>query len=538
MDFKMAALLLGGLGMFLYGMKIMSDGLENAAGDRMRRTLEVLTTNRLSAVGVGAAVTALIQSSSATTVMAVGFVNAGLMSLVQATGVIMGANIGTTITAQLIAFQLSDIAPLILFAGTIMSVFVKKKRIKRIGMIALGFGFLFVGISFMSDAMVPLRDNETFTNYLINFNNPLLGVIIGALFTAVLQSSSASIGILQALAMTGLIGLDSAVYIILGQNIGTCATAVLSAIGTSANSKRTAGIHLLFNIVGSLIFLLIIAAAPGIVDIVESISRDNIPRQIANFHTLFNVTVTVLLFPFASLLVKAITRMVPERYNPDEVEKRLLYLDERIAQTPGIALGQTLKEINRVGDIVNRNLTMSLEAFFEKSEEKAQKVFEAEAAVDFLTDSIANYLIEFPSKELSEHDLRVMGSLHHVIIDMERISDHAENIAEFAIRLSERRKDMTPEANEELMKMSEKTKEILEAGLEAFKLRDPSKLDAVDSLERQVDMMEKEYMKNHVDRLQFKSCEPESGVIFTNMVSSLERVADHANNIAETVAEA
>ncbi|MFY9568101.1 MAG: Na/Pi symporter, partial [Acetivibrionales bacterium] len=247
MSIYMIFMLLGGLGMFLYGMKMMSDGLEKVAGDRMRRVLEVLTTNRFAAVGVGAGVTALVQSSSATTVMIVGFVNAGLMSLLQAAGIIMGANIGTTITAQLIAFKLSDVAPFILFAGMLMTVFVKKKKIARIGEIVLGFGILFVGLSLMSDAMRPLRDNEAFRNFLINFKNPVIGVLIGAVFTAIIQSSSASVGILQSFALSGLIGLDAAVFVILGQNIGTCVTAVISAIGTSANSKRAAGIHLMFN---------------------------------------------------------------------------------------------------------------------------------------------------------------------------------------------------------------------------------------------------------------------------------------------------
>lgn len=536
MDFKMLSLLLGGLGMFLYGMKIMSDGLENAAGDRMRRTLEVLTSNRLLAVAVGAAVTSLVQSSSATTVMAVGFVNAGLMSLVQATGVIMGANIGTTITAQLIAFQLTDMASIVLFIGMLLTVFTRKKRYNHIGHIVLGFGLLFVGISLMSNAMTPLRHNEEFTRYLVNFNNPVLGVIIGAVFAAVMQSSSASLGILQALAMTGILGLNTAVFIILGQNIGTCITAILAAIGTSANSKRTAGIHLMFNLIGTAIFIIILAVYPGIVLLVESWSVGNVPRQIANFHTLFNVTVTLMLFPFSTLLVRLVSYIIPERIDPDAVEKRLIYLDERIAQTPGIALSQTLKEIYRVGEIVNSNIAMALQAFFEKSEEKAQKVLETEKAVDFLCDSIAKYLIEFPSKDIPERDLKILAGLHHVIIDMERISDHAENIAEFAIALSEKRKDMSDDANEELRLMSATTIELLSAGLDAFRSKDRSRLDYVRELEQQVDDMHKQYLQNHIDRLQDKYCEPETGVIFTNMVSTLERVADHANNIAENFA--
>lgn len=535
MTFSMLFLLLGGLGMFMFGMKMMSDGLEQTAGDKMRHTLEILTTNRLAGVGVGAAVTALIQSSSATTVMVVGFVNAGLMTLLQATGVIMGANIGTTITGQLIAFNLSEIAPLILFVGMVMTVFVQKRVLSRIGLIILGFGLLFVGLSLMSQAMIPLRTNEGFQNLIVSFKNPLIGVLAGALFTAIIQSSSASVGILQALALMGLIGLDSAVYVILGQNIGTCVTAILAAIGTSSNSKRAAGIHLMFNIMGTVIYLILLALFPWIVDWVQSISGANVARQIANFHTFFNVTVTVLLFPFSSYMVKLITRILPERYDPNVAEKRLLYLDARIAQTPAIALTQTLRELNRMGAIVSENLRQSIEVFFDFSESKVKQIMETEKTIDFLTDEVVNYLIEFRALDLTEHDLRVMGSLHHVIIHLERIGDRAENIAEYAIRIHDNKIQMTPEGQEELKAMCVKTQEAVDAGLEAFKLRDIRKIPGVDELEREVDDMEKTYITNHINRLQCKFCDPQAGVVFTNMISDLERIADHARGIANSL---
>lgn len=535
MSITMLFLLLGGLGMFLYGMKMMSDGLENVAGDRMRRTLEVLTTNRFAAVGVGAGVTALVQSSSATTVMIVGFVNAGLMTLLQATGVIMGANIGTTITAQLIAFKLSDIAPFILFIGMLMTVFLKKRMLSRFGHIILGFGILFVGLSLMSQAMAPLQENEAFRSLLVSFRSPIVGVLVGAIFTAVIQSSSASVGILQALAMLGLVGLDSAIYVILGQNIGTCVTALLAAIGTSANSKRTAGIHLMFNILGTSIYLILLPIFPSIINFIESISPDNVSRQIANFHTLFNVSATILLFPFAKHMVKLVTRIIPEKHEPDSVEKKLLYLDERIAQTPAIALNQTLKELNRMGTISSDNLKRSLEAFFEQDEQKALKVLEVEKTVDYLSHNIANYLIDFRGMELSEHDLKIMGSLHHVIIDMERIGDHAENIAEFALTLSEKRANLTPEGKAELVLMAEKTMETLCTSLEIFEHRDVKRLSIMEALEEEVDNMKKDYLNNHINRLQDKACNPQVGVVFTNMVAALERVADHATNIAFSI---
>lgn len=535
MNIFMIFLLLGGLGMFLYGMKMMSDGLENVAGDKMRHTLEVLTTNRFAAVGVGAGVTAVIQSSSATTVMVVGFVNAGLMTLLQATGVIMGANIGTTITAQLIAFKLSDIAPFILFIGMFMTVFIKKRFVSRIGEIILGFGILFVGLDLMAQSMVPMRSHEGFQALLTNFNNPLVGILIGALFTAVIQSSSASVGILQALAAIGLIGLDGAVFVILGQNIGTCITAILAAIGTSTNSKRTAGIHLMFNILGTLIYLPAILLFPGIVTWVESLSIGDVSRQIANFHTLFNITITIILFPFAKHMVKFITKIIKEKHTSDLVEKRLIYLDERIAQTPTIVLTQTLKELNRMGKIVYDNFKLSTEAFFDKDEQKVEKIAEVEKTIDYLTNQITHYLIEFRGIELSENDLKIMGSLHHVVIDLERIGDLAENIAQYALTISDKRATLTPEGLAELTMMSEKALEALSTSLDVFEHRDIKRLDSVATLEQEVDDMKKNYISNHIARLQDRCCDSQAGVIFTNMVAALERIADHANNIANSL---
>jgi phosphate:Na+ symporter len=535
MSIFMVFLLLGGLGMFLYGMKMMSDGLESMAGDRMRRVLEVLTNNRLAAVGVGAGVTCIIQSSSATTVMVVGFVNAGLMTLLQATGVIMGANIGTTITAQLIAFNLTDIAPFILFIGMIMTVFVKKRKYSRLGEIILGFGILFVGLSLMSQAMVPLREDESFRNFLVNFKSPVIGVLIGMVFTAVIQSSSASIGILQALAMLGLIQLDTAVYVVLGQNIGTCITAILASIGTCSNSKRAAGIHLMFNIVGTIICFAVLSAIPSIITGIKSLSPDNVSRQIANFHTMFNLAITVILFPFAKQMVRLITVIIPEKHEAGSVEKKLVYLDERIAQTPAIALAQTMKELGRMGNIAYVNLGWALDALFKLDEQKAQKVMEVEKTIDYLSHNITNYLINFRGLELSSGDLQIMGSLHHVIMDMERIGDFAENISEYSITLADSREKISAEAMEELQNMSEKTMEVLKMSLEVFESRDGAQLDAIESTEQVVDEMQRNYINNHINRLQNELCNPLAGVVFTNMVSSLERISDHAVNIAFSI---
>lgn len=535
MSVYMVFMLLGGLGMFLYGMKMMSDRLEKVAGDRMRRVLELLTTNRFAAVGVGTGVTALIQSSSATTIMVIGFVNAGLMSLLQATGVIMGANIGTTVTGQLIAFKLSDVAPFILFTGMLMTVFVKKRKIARIGEVVLGFGILFVGLGLMADAMEPLRDNETFRNILVNFKNPVIGILAGAVFTAIIQSSSASVGILQSFAAIGLVGLDSAVYVVLGMNIGKCITAIIFAIGNSTNSKRTAGIHLLFNIIGTIVYLILLMLFPGLVLFVESLSPGNGSRQIANFHTMFNITVTILLFPFTKYLVKLVTRIIPEKKTAQDLEKKLLYLDEKIAQTPALALRQVLKETERMGRMVSDSMKLALEAFFETDEQKADRVLETEKTIDFLCDGISRYLVEFRGYELSGNDLRIMGSLHHVLIDLERIGDYAENIAEYAAEYPENIAAMSPDGRAELGAMSDKTMETLRTSLEIFYARDASRIGAIEELEQEIDVMKKTYINNHVGRLQQKACDSRLDVLFTNMVTTLERVSDHALNIAQSL---
>lgn len=535
MNAAMIFLLLGGLGMFLYGMKMMSDGLERLAGDRMRRVLEVLTNNRFAGVGVGLGVTSIIQSSSATTVMLVGFVNAGLMTLLQATGVIMGANIGTTITAQLIAFKLSDVAPVILFAGMLMSVFVKKRVIERIGNIILGFGVLFVGLSLMAQAMEPLQDSEAFRSFLVSFKSPVVGVLVGAAFTAVIQSSSASIGILQTLAMIGLIELDSAVYVVLGQNIGTCITAIIAAIGKNTNSKRTAGIHLMFNITGTAVYLVLLALFPRVVGIIESLSPGDVSRQIANFHTFFNVSMTLLLIGFAKQMVWLIEKIVPDRHDPDKVERKLMYLNGRTAKAPLLVLGDTLKELTRMGNISADNFRNALESFFDRDEQKANKVIEVEKTVDYLSQSITGYLISYRSLDIPEHDVKVLGSLHHVIIDMERISDFAENVAEYSLSMAERRGKLSGDAHAELVEMSSKTMETLKLALEVFESRDKSRLGEVEAIEREVDEMQEKYMDNHIERLQNELCDPQTGVVFTNMVTTLERVADHAVNIAFSI---
>ncbi len=392
-------------------------------------------------------------------------------------------------------------------------------------------------MAIMSDAMAPLKDDAGFQNLLLNFSNPLIGILAGALFTAVIQSSSASIGILQTFAGLGLIDLSSSAYVLLGMNIGTCITAILASIGTSQNSKRAAGIHLMFNIIGVLIFIGVLAVLPDITGFVKSLSPDNPERQIANFHLLFNLCVAALLFPFAPLMVRIIKRIIPEKRSADEVEKRLVFLDARIVQTPAIVLSQSLKEIKRMGDIAADNMQRATEAFFDRNESKAHRVLEVEKTIDYLTHHITEYLIEFRGMEISENDLKILGGLHHVVIDMERVGDLAENIAEFSISLTERKSKFSDEADAELRTMTDKALDTLRKSIEAFAKRDKSLLAEVDKLEQEVDDMKKQYLDNHIERLQSKFCDPQVGVVFTNMVATLERVADHATNIAFSIAD-
>lgn len=535
MTIYMLFALLGGLGLFLYGMNLMSDALESMAGNRMRRILEMLTKNRFTGALVGTVATGIVQSSSAITVMLVGFVNANLMTLTQAAGVIVGSNIGTTVTSQLIAFDLSKIAPFILFVGMVMALFLKKRKFVKIGLIILGFGMLFVGLNLMSEAMAPLREIEAFTNFLVNFRNPIVGVLVGAIFTAVIQSSSASVGILQAFAMMGLVGLDQAVYVILGQNIGTCITTILASIGTSANSKRTAGFHLSFNVIGTVVFLIVLAIAPQLVTWVESLSPTNVSRQIANFHTLFNLSMTILLLPFTDYLVNLVIRLIPEKADGKDSEKKLVYLNQRLENQPNLAISATMKELHRMGEIAGKNYNLSIEAFFDGDENKVDKVKQLESTVDYLSDSITKVMIELRGLDLHDKDLVQLGKLHHTIIDLERISDRSEDIAEFALLQMDVGQSMTKDAIDDLTSLTNKVNDIIQLSLDIFSTLDQSKMDSIRQLRSDIEFDKLACMDRHIVRLQKQECTPQVGVIFTNILTSLERIASHSMNIANSV---
>lgn len=534
MNYNMLFTLAGGLGLFLYGMKMMGDGLEKAAGHKLKDLLEALTTNRIMGILVGTVVTAIIQSSSAVTVMIVGFVNAGIMTLAQATGVIMGANIGTTITGQLIAFNLSDVAPIIVFIGVGLIFFSKKAKMKRLGEIVTGFGILFLGLSMMSSSMKPLGNDPKFQEMVVKFKNPIWGLLTGILMTAVLQSSSASMGILQALAIQGAIGLDSAIFVLFGQNIGTCITAIMASVGTSVTAKRAAIIHLLFNILGTLLFTILILVGIPYVPFVESFTPNNKARQIANAHTLFNVLNTVLMFPLAGTLVNMSKKLVPGK-EKDIDTMHLMYLDKRILETPAIAVAQISKETGRMADLAKQNVAIAMKAFFERDEQLIEEVNKREEIIDFLSEEITNYLIMVNDLPIADADSAFVAKLFHVVNDIERIGDHAQNIAEYAQYVIENDVSFSDMAQEELVEMENLVLSALEDAVVAIKTRDKDIARRVEPQEQAIDDLEIKLRNGHIERLNAQKCSVSSGVIFLDIVTNLERIGDHACNLADSV---
>lgn len=521
----------GGIGLFLFGIKFMGDGLELAAGSKLKKLLEVLTSNRFLAVLVGFVVTAVIQSSSATTVMVIGFVNAGLMNLAQAVGVIMGANIGTTVTSVLIALDLTDIAPLAIFIGVILMIFFKKKMTTHIGQIICGFGLVFLGMSTMSSSMEPLRDFQPFQDFIINAKNPFMGVMIGLVMTAIIQSSSATIGILQALASQNLVPIEFAVYVLFGMNIGTCVTALISTAGTKVNSKRAAIIHLLFNVFGTGIFMLISAYTPYI-SWLKTLS-DSTMVQISIAHIIFNVVSTVILFPFANVLVKLSCRLVPGKEAADE-EMHLKYLDERILNTPPFAIVQVGKEVKRMAEMAQKNFVAASNALIDMDVSNVEKIAEREKAINFLNHKITSYLIKINSLDLLENDSKYIGSLFHVVNDIERIGDHALNLSEAAQKSVEDKLTLSDKAKEELRDLFNTTQELLTGAIDAF---DKQTLTVDESfklyeLEEHIDDLSDLYQNTHIVRLNNMECSTEAGMLFVNTITDFERVGDHAINIA------
>lgn len=530
---EIALPVLGGLGLFLYGMNLMGTGLEKAAGDKLKRLIEILTNNRLMGVIVGALVTMVIQSSSATTIMVIGFVNAGIMNLSQAVGVIMGANIGTTLTSQLIAFNLTNIAPLAVAIGMAIWMISSKKKSKNLAEIMIGFGILFVGMDMMVAGLEPLTESVAFRNIIVNLNDPFIGVLVGLGLTTILQSSSASIGLLQALGSQGLISLNMAIPILFGDNIGTTTTTLISSIGTNKTAKRAAVIHFLFNVIGTIIFMTVLKRPVNY--IVLRISPDNVQRQIANAHTLFNLLNVIIQIPFAGLLVKAAKKIVPGAEG--EIEENQNYLDLRIIETPSIALGQAKKEIMRMGKIVEDNLVTSSKAFKNHDRKMTREVFSQEKVINRLEQDIIEYLVELSNAPLTDEQHNELNILINVVNDIERVGDHADNIAELAEIAIEEGLKFTKESVEEFDIIFAKTQKVFFKSLKSIRDTDFDKAREVLKLEEEIDLLEKKYRNNHINRLNKLLCQPSSGVIFLDILSNLERVADHSYNIAIYVLE-
>ncbi|WP_455799027.1 Na/Pi cotransporter family protein [Clostridium butyricum] len=542
-DFSMMFQFVGGLGMFLYGMQMMATGLQKTAGDKMKHLLGVLTNNRFMGILVGALITAIIQSSGATTVMVIGFVNAGLMNLFQTVGVIMGANIGTTITAWIVsAGQLGDAftvmkpsfyAPLMIGIGAMLVMFAKKEKKKNIGEILISLGLLFVGLDWMSGAIKPYTDAPIFAQaFALLGSNPFLGVLVGAIVTAVMQSSSASVGVLQTLAMNGVVTTNAAVYICLGSNIGSCYTALLSSIGASKNSKRAAIINLLFNCFGVLIFALI---GFGVFTVNKTIANATIDSvQISIFHTIFNVVNTIIMFPIANLLVKVSCIIVKEGKVENESSELSLenHLDDRIMKTPSFAIEATLKEINEMGILAYENTRLSINAAMYGDYEDIQKVYENEKKINKYEKSIASYLVKINNLSLNDLQHKTVKNLLYTINDLERVGDHAKNIAEFAETMKNDNLKFSDKVISELERMNEKVLQSLNASLEARKSGNTDLIKDVLKYEDEVDLIEQDIRERYISRRLDEECNIESGVLFMDIIGNLERVSDHAFNIA------
>lgn len=525
----------GGLGLFLFGIRTMGDGLENAAGAKLKRMLEVLTGNRFLAVLVGFVVTAIIQSSTATTVMVVGFVNAGMMSLAQAVGVIMGANIGTTVTSLLIALNFSSVAAAAVLVGVILMLASKKTVVKNLGAIFTGFGLLFLGIDMMSDSMAPLRESAGFMNFIVTVSEsplrPLFGIILGIVMTAVLQSSSASVGVLQTLAMQGLVPLKFSVFVLFGQNIGTCLTALFSTVGAKKNSKRAAVIHLLFNLIGTGIFILIALLAPY-VEWIEKLSPDPM-AQIAISHIVFNIVSTVVMFPFAKVLVKLSCLLVPGK-DDSESEMHCKFIDDRLLNTPPFAVMQVGKEVARMAKLARDNFETSAHALINRSDKDLDKVMENEDVINYLNHHITSYLVKLNALDITDSDSDYIARVFHAINDIERVGDHAINLAEAAQHnIGEGLKFSDP-AREELNQLCGSVVTLLERSMAAFDNQSLSDNEAkeLSDLEEHIDDLTIECQDSHIFRLNRKECNTEAGMLYLNTITDFERVGDHAINIA------
>ncbi|MEE0096931.1 MAG: Na/Pi cotransporter family protein [Oscillospiraceae bacterium] len=531
--------LLGGVGLFLYGMTIMSTGLKNACGENLRVILEHATKNKVISVVVGIAITMLIQSSSATDVMVIGFVNSGLMSLTQAIGVIMGANIGTTITAQITAFNLSAYAPMILFVGAVMYLFVKKDMVKYIGSVIMGFGMLFEGIALMKAAIAPLAETEAFINMISALENPFLIVLFGVLFTALLQSSSSATVIFQAFAVQGIITYETSVFLVIGAAIGSVTPNILASLTMSRNGKRTALLNLMFNLIRAAILMTLILIFPQILTVIKSLSPDNVARQIANTHTIFAIFAVLVMLPFSDYIVKLTQKLLPLK--PEESrsgeERKLMYMTQTGAIPSAVALSQAQREIARMGEIASRNLKTAIKCFFEQDDSLAELVEETEDTVNYLDRAIIAKLVELRTLEMTPRDLSRVYHMTLVVADIERLSDHAENIIEYEAQVHSGKATLSKDAMDELRNLADLSLQSVDLCLSIFAGDDYDRLQEAEDLEDLVDDTQETIIGNHVKRLMNATCDPMGGVVFTDMATDLERCSDHAINIATALSD-
>lgn len=526
--------LLGGLGLFLFGIKTMGDGLEQAAGSKMKRLLEALTRNKFTAVLVGLLVTAVIQSSSATTVMVVGFVNAGLLSLSKAIGVIMGANIGTTVTSLMLSVKL-NFGILFTAVGAICQLAGNRSSFKLLGQIMMGLGILFVGMDAMTAAMEPLRDWQGFRDMMELAKNPLVGVLAGAGVTALLQSSSASVGILQALAATGAISLQASLFILFGQNIGTCVTALLASVGANRTAKRAAVVHLLFNVIGAALFIVLALVLP-LASWIETLAGANLRLQIAFAHIIFNVVTTLLLLPLSGLLER-LAYLVVRGEDKQQESMRLEYFDARLFSTPPVAVQQLFREVQRMADIVAVNYRFAMQYYFAPKDLAVDEFDNREQVIDYLNAEITQNLIELKGLNLRADDIRLVGSLFHVVNDLERIGDHSMNIVEIGSARKKEKLRFSGKAEREIEELSGIVTSMLDKSIHIVKrqITDVEIIGEVIELESQVDKLCESLADHHVDRVKNKKCTPRNGMLYLDMLNNLERIADHADNLASSV---
>ena len=527
-------LALGGLGLFLYGMKLLGDGLELAAGAKLRKILEKITSNRWLGALVGIVVTAIIQSSTAVSVMVVGFVNASLMSLSQAMGVLMGATIGTTVTSLILSFNLSQYAPVFIFIGAFMVVLSKKNNTKYAGQIIAGFGILFFGMTTMSSNLKPLAESDVFKQLISSISNPFLGILFGIAFAALIQSSSAGVGILQALGAAGALMLGDSVFMIYGIHIGACVTAVISSIGATKDAKRTALSYVLFTVFGTAIFTVITLLTP-FTSLVQTMFPKNVSLQISFVHIISTVVATIVLLPCVNLITKISCLIIPGGKDEEEKEAcRLKFIDQRLLKTPPIAVNQVTKEINRMSVLSNKNFKMSMEALLNKDDKIITKVSENEEVIDYLNHSITSFLVQINGLPLEDHDLLKIGSYYHIVSDIERIGDHAENICEIASRIIENNEAFSEKAIEEIKDLSALVESVITDSFDLFFERsdDPLLLERISNNEQDIDDKTERYKDNHIERLSKGECNATIGTLFMELLTNLERIADHSTNIA------